>query len=112
MAKNLPANAGDTRDAGSIPELERSPGEGNGNPYQYSFLENSMDRIAWQATIHGVTRSRTQLSTHPMLCNTASVHLCKLEISVFVLPEIRYLVALKSTEFSWISSTFIFIYFL
>ena len=68
-----------------------------------------MDRIAWQATIHGVTKSQTQLSMHPMLCNTASVHLYKLEISV--LPEIRYLIALKSTEFSWISSTFIFIFY-
>ena len=46
----------------SIPRLERSPGEGNGNPLQYSCLENSMDRGAWWATVHGVTKSRTQLS--------------------------------------------------
>ena len=52
MVKNLPANAGDL---GSIPGLERSPGEGNGNPLQYSCLENSMDRGAWWATVHGVT---------------------------------------------------------
>ena len=45
--KNQPANAGDARDAGLIPELGRSPGEGNGNPLQYSYLENSMDRGAW-----------------------------------------------------------------
>ena len=50
MVKNLPANAGDTRDAGSISGLGRSPGEGNGNPLQYSCLENSMDRRAWLAT--------------------------------------------------------------
>ena len=44
MVKNPPANAGDVRDSGSIPDLERFPGEGNGNPFQYSCLENSMDR--------------------------------------------------------------------
>ena len=44
------------------PGSGRSPGEGNGNPLQYSYLENSMDRGAWQATVHGVTRSRTRLS--------------------------------------------------
>ena len=46
MVKNLPANAGDTTDAGSIPGLGRSPGEGNENPLQYSCLENTMDRVA------------------------------------------------------------------
>ena len=45
--KNLLASAGDLRDVGSIPELGRSPGGGNGNPLQYSFLENSMDRGLW-----------------------------------------------------------------
>ena len=50
MAKNPLANAGDTRDASSIPRLGRSPGEGNGNPLQYSCLENSMDRRSWWAT--------------------------------------------------------------
>ena len=53
VVKNPPANAGDT---GSIPGLGRSPGEGNGNPLQYSYLGNSMDRGAWQATVHGVTK--------------------------------------------------------
>ena len=57
--KNLPANAGDKRDAGSIPELGRYPGEGNGDPLQYSCLDNAMDRGAWQATVHRVTKSRT-----------------------------------------------------
>ena len=47
---------------GSIPGLERSPGEGNGNPLQYSCLENPMEGGAWEATVHGVTKSRTQLS--------------------------------------------------
>ena len=54
MVKNPPVNAGDTRDKGSMPGLERSPEVGNGNPLQYSCLENSMDRGAWQATVHGV----------------------------------------------------------
>ena len=49
-------------DLGSIPELGRSLGEGNGYPLQYSCLENSMDRGAWQATVHGVTKSWIQLS--------------------------------------------------
>ena len=59
MIKNLPANAGEVRDASSIPGLGRSPGEGNGNPLQYSCLENPMDRGALWAVIHGVTKSRT-----------------------------------------------------
>ena len=57
--KNLPANAGDIRDVGSIPGLGRSPGGGHGNPLQYSYLENPMDRVAWQATVHGITGSDT-----------------------------------------------------
>ena len=56
VVKNPPANAGD---AGSIPGSGRSPGGGNGNPLQCSCLENSMDRGAWQATVHGVTKSQT-----------------------------------------------------
>ena len=64
MVKNPPANAEDTRDEGSIPGLGRSPGEGNGSPLQYSYLENPMDRGAWQATVRGVTKSQEQLSTH------------------------------------------------
>ena len=50
------------RDPGSIPGLGRSPGEGDGNPLQYSRLENSMDRGAWQVTVHGAAESRTRLS--------------------------------------------------
>ena len=51
-----------TGDPGLIPELGRSPGKGNGNPLQYSCLENPTDRGAWRATVHGVTKSWTQLS--------------------------------------------------
>ena len=54
MVKNLSANAGDL---GLIPELGRSPGEGNGNPLQYPCLGNPMDRGAWEAIVHGVTKS-------------------------------------------------------
>ena len=61
MIKNLPANAGDIRDVGSIPGLGRSPEAGNGNPLQYSCLENPMDREAWQDTAHRVPKTRTQL---------------------------------------------------
>ena len=60
--KNLLANVGDIRDASLIPGSGRSPEGGNGNPLQYSCLENPMDREAWQATVHGVTKSQKQLS--------------------------------------------------
>ena len=58
MVKTLPANA---EDVGSIPGPGKSLGEGNGKPLQYSCLENSMDRGAWWAVVHGVAKSRTQL---------------------------------------------------
>ena len=61
VIKTPPANAGDIRDAGSIPGLGRSPGGGHGNPLQYSCLENPMDRGAWWATVHRVAKSWTQL---------------------------------------------------
>ena len=59
VVKNLFANAQDSKDKGSIPGLRRPPGEGNGNPLQYSCLENSIDRGAWKATVHGVKKSWT-----------------------------------------------------
>ena len=64
MVKNPPVNAGDLRDVGSILGSGSSPGEGNGNPLQYSCLENPMDRGAWQATVHRVAKSWTGLSEH------------------------------------------------
>ena len=61
VLKNPPANAGDIRDKGSIPGLGKYPRGGHGNPLQYSCLENPMHREAWRATIHNITKSRTQL---------------------------------------------------
>ena len=61
VVKNPPANAGG---AGLIPGSERSTGEENGNPLQYSCLNNSMDRGAWQVAVHGVTKRQTQPSMH------------------------------------------------
>ena len=69
VVKNLPDNAGDTRDVGLIPGLGRCPGGGHGNPLQYSCLENPIDRGAWRATVPGVTKGWTQLkglSMHAM----------------------------------------------
>ena len=54
-------SACNAREPRSIPGLGRSPGEGNGNPLQYSCLENSMDRGVWRATVHGITKNRTRL---------------------------------------------------
>ena len=63
VVKNIPADAGYTRYAGLIPGSGRSPRVGHGNPLQYSCLENSKDRGAWQATVHWVAKSQMQLST-------------------------------------------------
>ena len=64
MIKNPPAKAGDAGASGSISGSERSPGEGNGTPLQYSCLENPMDRGAWWATVPGVAKSRRRLNEH------------------------------------------------
>ena len=76
--KNLPANAGDV---GLSLESGRSPGEGNGNPLQYSCLENPLDRGAWRVTVHGVAKSWTGLSDKTTRCINifyafACKHLC------------------------------------
>ena len=67
MVKNPAGSAGDM---GSIPGLGRLPGEGNGNPLQYSCLENPMDRGAWQVIVHGIAKSQTRMSdfTHTYMC--------------------------------------------
>ena len=72
VVKKPPANAGDVKGKGSIPGSGRSPGGGHSNPLQHSCLENARDRGAWWATVHGVTKSGTQLSDyaeHPVFYN-------------------------------------------
>ena len=59
MVKNPPANAGDAGEVGSVPELGKSPGRGNGNSFQYSCWENPIEREAWWVTVHRVTESQT-----------------------------------------------------
>ena len=62
VVKNLPANSGDVEDVGLIPGLGRSPGGGNGKPLQYSCVDNLLDRGAWRATVHRVSKSWTRLT--------------------------------------------------
>ena len=73
MVKNLPASSGDVKDTGSIPGLGRFPGEGHGDPLQYSCLKNPMDRGAWWATVHGVTKSQTRLKRLSMHAHVEAV---------------------------------------
>ena len=73
VVKNPPANAGDTRDTGSIPGSGRCPGAGNSNPFWYSCLENPMDRGAWRPTVHGVAKSQIQPSTDKTHVNMSSL---------------------------------------
>ena len=59
VVKNPPANVGDARNVGSVPGWKRSPGGGTGNPLQYSYLEDSMDRGAWRTIVYGAAKSKT-----------------------------------------------------
>ena len=68
VVKNLPANSGDIGDMCSIPGWGRSPGEGNGNPFQYSCLGNPMDRGAWWTTVHGVAKRHDWGTEHTFAC--------------------------------------------
>ena len=75
VVDNLPANAGDGRDEGSVPGLGRSPGEGHGNPFQYACLENPMDRGVWRAIVCRVQRGRHDRSnSHARMGNFLQVH--------------------------------------
>ena len=84
--KNLPANTGDIRDAGSIPGSGRSPGGGHGNPLQYSCLENPIDRGARRATVHRLVKSRTRLkrlsTTWNQICLKKNNNLFSYDFSV------------------------------
>ena len=75
VVKNLPINAGDIKDSGSIPGSGRSPGGGHGNSLQYSCLENPMDRGAWWAAVHGVAKSQTRVKR-------LSMHACTWHIDI------------------------------
>ena len=76
MAKNLTASVGAVEDVGSTPGLGGSPGVGNGNPLQYFCLGNLMDRGSWQATVHGVTESRTRDTTEHTHRHAAKYQIC------------------------------------
>ena len=92
VVKNLPINAGDIRDVGLIPGTGRSPG-GHGNPLQYSCQENPTDRGVWQATVHRVTKSRTQLKwllMHICICyKSGDLELCTGLIKNFPWPLVK-----------------------
>ena len=74
MVKNLSAKAGDVRDVGLIPESGRSPGVGNDNSFQYSYLEDSMDRGTWRAAVHWVPKSWTQPSDRAPMVTAEHVY--------------------------------------
>ena len=98
MIKKPPAKAGDTRDGRDvclIPGLGRSPGGGNGNPLKYSYLENSMDRGAWWAIVHGVAKSQTQLSIH------THTHICVCVFLVFIPISCTKLLKLLEIPMKW-----------
>ena len=90
MVKASACNAGDL---GSIPGSGRSPGEGNGNPLQYSCLENSMDGGAWWTTVHGVAKSRTRLSNF-----TSTVDICTHNINKGFVINVQFLAKKKNLE--------------
>ena len=98
VVKNPPAKAGD---ASLIPESGRSPGEGNGNPVWYSCLENSMDRGAWRATVHGVTRVKHNLATEEMNDERIYIFIYPKCLSIHLLPDIRLFAHLGYCEQCW-----------
>ena len=93
MVKNPPASAGDARDMGSMPGLGRSHGGGNGNPLQYSCLENPMDRGVWWATVLEVAKSQTQLSDET---TTTRV---KYPVPCSVSPQLEWMDVLKGKNY-------------
>ena len=107
VIKNPPANAGDVRDMGSFPGLRRSPGEGHGNPLQYSCLESIRDRGGWQVTVHIVANSCAQLKQ----LNTHTQFLM-LESSVNHTTEFLFLIGFWSITESKILCYFLTLFFL
>ena len=111
VVKNSPANAKDARDASSIPGSGRSPGEGNGNPLQYSCLGNPMDRGTWQATVHGIKRVGHNLVTKQQyLVLQQSAYVLEL-MSLFVLFKLHFHQSLNTYDYP-VSSIFFFSGFL
>ena len=107
VVKNLPANVGDIRDTGLIPKFERYPGEGNGNPLQYFCVENSMDKGAWQAVVHMVTKSWIQLKllsmhacTYVYIYNIYTFLNCLIITCMFCLPKPQKCASVLSVLFS------------
>ena len=94
VIKNPPANVGDTRDSGSITGSGRSPGGLHGNLLQDFCLENPMDRGAWWATVHGVTKNWTRLSVHTQYIHTSLRHLGLICLSTFC-PPVLVIATLK-----------------
>ena len=91
VVTNLPANAGNATDTSSISGWGRSPGIGNGNPLQYSWLENSMDREAWWAIVHKVTKKELdtteQLNTYTLTEDASCPGILELGVNEHVLPS-------------------------
>ena len=85
VVKNLPASAGDVRDMGSIPGWGRSPREGNGNPLQYSCLKNPMDRGAWRAIVHRVTK---ESDTVQKVLSTGKIKSCIINPALIILDHV------------------------
>ena len=111
VVKNQPTSAGDSGEASSIPGLGRSPGGGNGNPLQYSCLENPMDRGAWWAASHGVTKSQTWLGmcaqNHQLSwsCTPDQQELWKINICCFKLQffeAIYYVITDRYNDYIWV----------
>ena len=109
--KNLPANAGETRDVSLIPGSGRSPRIGNGNPLQYSCLENPMNRGAWRATVYGVaececacTHARTHTHTHTTAIVSVLCHEAVNGTHLFVcpLPSPHHIFPILHQKFSWL----------
>ena len=103
--KNLPANAGNIRDMGSIPGLGRSPREGHGNPLQYSCLENPQNRGTWWATVHRIAKSQTRLkllsTQHSSVGAMEWTRYLQVSQFPFCFGVICLLLSLLNKEFEW-----------
>ena len=97
MVKNLLANAGGARDVGSVSGSGRSPGEGNGNPLQYSCLEIPMDTGASWATVHGITKSRTSTCNYK---KHTLAYICIIQVKMLLLTPFRNLLTLLLLEYN------------